>query len=161
MENHDRVQDLAKWVREHAYDASKDMTEPVTFTWDLDNAGLPVIGNGSDHKPFLVGITTKALMLRLMVPPESFILHLYGTYKTSQMDYPVLVVGVSDRSRRFHLVAMFVVSQETEPMFQAALLSLRRLYFWITGNHLTVQYAMTDGDRAQYNALTSVFGDNP
>ncbi|ETK91300.1 hypothetical protein L915_05081 [Phytophthora nicotianae] len=60
MENHDRVQDLTKWVREHAYDASKSMTEPVTFTWDLDNAGLPVIGNGSDQKPFLVGITTKA-----------------------------------------------------------------------------------------------------
>uniref|UniRef100_H3GY82 MULE transposase domain-containing protein n=1 Tax=Phytophthora ramorum TaxID=164328 RepID=H3GY82_PHYRM len=161
MANHDRVQDLTAWIREHAYDGSETMTEPFTFAWDLDNAGLPIVGNGSDLKPFLVGITTKALMLRLMVPPESFILHLDGTYKMNQLDYPVLVVGVSDRSRRFHLVALFVMSQETQPMFQAALLALRRLNFWISEKHLTVHYAMADGDRAQCNALAAVFGDNP
>ncbi|KAE8916049.1 hypothetical protein PF003_g568 [Phytophthora fragariae] len=137
------------------------MTEPFTFAWEMDNAGLPIVGNGSDQKPFLVGITTKALMLRLMVLPESFILHLDGTYKTNQLDYPVMVVGVSDRSRRFHLVAVFVMSQETQPMFQAALLALRRLYFWISKQHLTVHYAMADGDKAQRNALAVVFGDNP
>ncbi|GMF42802.1 unnamed protein product [Phytophthora fragariaefolia] len=96
----------------------------------MDNADLPIVGNGSDQKPFLVGITTKALMLRLMVPPESFILHLDGTSKPIQLDYPVLVVGMSDH--RFHLVALFVMSQETPSMFQAALLALRRLYFWIS-----------------------------
>lgn len=31
----------------------------------------------------------------------------------------------------------------------------------MTNKHLTVQYAMADGDRAQFNALSSVFGDNP
>ncbi|OWZ04475.1 hypothetical protein PHMEG_00023616 [Phytophthora megakarya] len=161
MENHDYVEGLKTWILKHAYDGSETMTQPFTFSWQMDNAGLPIVGNGSDTKPFLVGITTKALMLRLAVPPESFILHLDGTYKTNQSDYPVLVVGVSDCSRRFHLVALFVMSQETQPMFQAALLSLRRLYFWLTENHLIVQYAMADGDRAQCNALTAVFGDNP
>eukprot|EP00644_Phytophthora_capsici_P010694 jgi/Phyca11/104497/e_gw1.9.729.1 len=161
LENHDRVEDLKRWIRHQAYDHSKEMTEPFTFTWEMDNEGLPLVGNGSDRKPFLVGISTKALMLRLMVPPESFILHLDSTYKTNRMDYPVLVVGVSDRSRRFHLVAMFIMSQETEPIFRSALLSLRRLYFWMTDKHLTVQYAMADGDRAQFNALSSVFGENP
>ncbi|RLN43882.1 hypothetical protein BBJ28_00026860 [Nothophytophthora sp. Chile5] len=161
MENHDRVQELTAWIREHAYTGSEGMTQPFTFAWHMDNLGKPIVGNGSDKKPFLVGISTKALMLRLSVPPESYILHLDGTYKTNQLDYPVLVVGVSDRSRRFHLVALFVMSQETQPMFQAALLSLRRVYFWVADKHLSVAYAMADGDRAQCNALTAVFGDNP
>jgi len=161
LENQDRVQELTLWIRERAYDGSESMTQPFTFTWQLDNAGLPLVGNGSDAKPFLVGISTKALMLRLMVPPDSFILHLDRTYKNNQSDYPVLVVGVSDRSRRFHLVALFVMSRETQPMFHAALMALRRLYSWIAEKPLVVQYAMADGDRAQFNALADVFGENP
>ncbi|RLN50009.1 hypothetical protein BBJ28_00006331 [Nothophytophthora sp. Chile5] len=161
MENHDRVEDLTAWIRERAYFGSEPMTQAFTFAWRMDDLSKPIVGNGSDMKPFLVGISTKALMLRLTVPPESFILHLDGTYKTNQCDYPVLVVGVSDRSRRFHLVALFVMSKETQPMFQDALLSLRRVYFWVSGKHLTVNYAMADGDRVQCNALAAVFGDNP
>ncbi|KAG4228103.1 hypothetical protein PC116_g23530 [Phytophthora cactorum] len=78
----------------------------------------------------------------------------------NQCEYPVLVVGVSDRSRRFHLVALFVISQEKQHIFQTALLSLRRLYFWVTQKHLIVQYALADGDKAQCNALAAVFGDS-
>jgi len=47
--------------------------------------------------------------------PGSFILHIDATYKLSQVRYPVVVGGRSDRSdraRQFHLVAVFVVSQE-------------------------------------------------
>ncbi|ETM35202.1 hypothetical protein L914_17861, partial [Phytophthora nicotianae] len=66
MENHDRVADLRAWVHQRAYHSSEAMTEAFTFGWQLDNAGKPVVGNGSDEKPFVVGISTKALMLRLM-----------------------------------------------------------------------------------------------
>jgi hypothetical protein len=161
MENHDRVEDLTAWIHERAYTESERMTQAFTFAWCVDDLSRPIVGNGSDMNPFLVGISTKALMLRLTAPPDSFLLHLDGTYKTNQCDYPVLVVGVSDRSRRFHLMAMFVMSNETQPMFQEALLSLRRVYFWVSANHLTVNYAMADGDRAQCNALAAVFSDNP
>jgi hypothetical protein len=163
MENHDRMDELTAWIHERAYSGQEAMTEAFTFAWRMDDIGKPIVGNGSDVRPFLVGISTKALVLRLTVPPESFILHMDGTYKNNQSDSPVLVVGVgvSDRSRRFHLVALFVMSNETQPMFQEALLSLRHVYFWVSGKHLTVDYAMTDGDRAQCNALAAVFGDNP
>jgi hypothetical protein len=108
MQNHDCVAELRSWIHEHAYDGSELMIQAFTFTWELDDTGKPVIGNGSDEKPFLVGLSTKALMLRLMVPPDSFILHVDATYKLSQCGYPVLGVGVSDRSRTFHLVALFI-----------------------------------------------------
>eukprot|EP00644_Phytophthora_capsici_P010919 jgi/Phyca11/104701/e_gw1.9.628.1 len=153
--------ELAAWIRDHAYTGREGMAEPFTFAWHMDNQGKPIIGNGSGKRPFLVGISTKALLLRLSEAPESFILHLDGTYKTNQIDYPVLVIGVSDRSRRFHLVALFVMSQETQPIFQAALITLRRVYGWVTDKYLSVCYAMVDADRAQYNALAAVFGDSP
>eukprot|EP00644_Phytophthora_capsici_P010348 jgi/Phyca11/123652/e_gw1.51.299.1 len=122
---------LGASVHERAYTGLEAIIEPFTFGWQLDNMGKPVIGNRSDGKLFIVRISTKALELRLMVPPESFILHLDATYKMSQCGYPVLVVGISDPSRRFHLVSLFVISQETQPVFQAALSALRRLYYWV------------------------------
>ncbi|OWZ18438.1 hypothetical protein PHMEG_0007473 [Phytophthora megakarya] len=85
------------------------MNQALTFGWDLDHARKPVVGYGSDERPFIVGLTTKALVLRLTAPPDSFILHIDDTYKLNE--YPVLVVGVSDCSRGFYLVTLFVVSQ--------------------------------------------------
>nr|CAI72252.1 hypothetical protein PI35.0030 [Phytophthora infestans] len=161
LENHDRVQELRAWVHARAYTGLETMTQTFTFGWKLDSSGKPIVGNGSDEKPFIVGLSTKALMLRLTVPPQNFILHVDGTYKMNQCDYPVIVVGISDRSRRFHLVALFVVSQETQSVFEAVFFSLRRIYFWITKNDLRIQYAMADGDKAQCNALALVFGGNP
>ncbi|RLN44479.1 hypothetical protein BBJ28_00023857 [Nothophytophthora sp. Chile5] len=161
MQNHDRVDELRTWIRERAYNGSGLTNQAFTFAWEMDNTGKPIVGNGSDEKPFLVGLSTKALMLRLMVPPDSFIIHVDATYKMSQCDYPVLVVGLSDRSCKSHLVALFIISQETQPVLQAALLSLRRLYYWITQKYLIVRFAMADGDKAQCNALAAVFGDNP
>ncbi|POM81485.1 Hypothetical protein PHPALM_537 [Phytophthora palmivora] len=65
-------------------------------------------------------------------------------------EYPVLVVEVSDRSRVFHVVALFIVSQETQFV-------LKRL-FLITGRELQVQFAVRDADKAKHNALSAVFG---
>jgi len=73
-------------------------------------------------------------------------------------EYPVFVVGMSDRSRGFHLLALFIVSQETQDVIQRALMALRRLHFWNTSRELVVKYTMADADEAQFNALSAVFG---
>jgi hypothetical protein len=90
--------------------------------------------------------------------PGSFILHIDATYKLSQVGYLVVVVGVSDRSRQFHLVAVFVVSQETQEQYTELLSSLRRVYELVTGKELCVQFAMGDADLAQWAALQNAFG---
>eukprot|EP00644_Phytophthora_capsici_P004646 jgi/Phyca11/111057/e_gw1.19.475.1 len=161
LENHDRVDELRAWVHERAYTGAEAMDEPFTFGWQLDGEGKPVVGDGSDQKPFVVGLTTKALVMRLLQSPDHFILHIDATYKMNCRGYPVVVVGVSDRSRQFHLVALYVVSQETQPIFEAALFSLRRLFYWITQRDLRVRYAMADADQAQYNALHAALGHYP
>ncbi|ETI34592.1 hypothetical protein F443_18942 [Phytophthora nicotianae P1569] len=102
LENHDRLQELKTWIHAHAYNGSEQMTQPFTFGWEYDSDGNLVVGNGSDERLFIVGLTTKALMLRMMLPPEAFVLHVDATYKTNYVDYPVVVLGVSDRSRGFH-----------------------------------------------------------
>ncbi|KAK1940906.1 hypothetical protein P3T76_007612 [Phytophthora citrophthora] len=156
--NNDRVDDLRDWIHARAFTGEEPMTQAFTFGWDLDSDGKPTVGNGSDERPFVIGLTTKALIQRLTVPPESFILHVDATYKMNFREYPVFVVGMSDRSRGFHLVALFIVSQETQDVIQRALMALRRLHFWITSRELVVRYTMADADQAQLNALTAVFG---
>eukprot|EP00644_Phytophthora_capsici_P009234 jgi/Phyca11/131504/e_gw1.106.87.1 len=89
-----------------------------TFAWNMDEQGKPVVGNGSEERPFVIGLTTKTLMLRLMRLLDNYILHVDATYKLNYRGYPVLVVGISDRSRRFHLVALYIISGETQEIIQ-------------------------------------------
>ncbi|KAE8978931.1 hypothetical protein PR001_g24703 [Phytophthora rubi] len=156
--NNDRVDDLRDWIHARAFTGEEQMAQAFAFGWDLDRDGKPIVGNGSDERPFVFGLTTKALIQRLMVPPESFILHVDVTYKMNFREYPVLVVGMSDRSRGFHLVALFIVSQETQDVIQPALMALRRLHVWITSRELVVKHTMADADQAQFNAISAVFG---
>lgn len=161
LSRNDIVDDLRTWIHARAYTGREAMSQTFTFAWNMDEQGKPVVGNGSEERPFVIGLTTKTLMLRLMRPPDNYILHVDATYKLNYRGYPVLVVGISDRSRRFHLVALYIVSGETQEIIQPMLMALRRLYCWLTGRDLVVRYAMADADKAQYNALNVVFGDNP
>lgn len=72
------------------------------------------MGIGSDTKPFLVGVTTKWLLRRLDRDPDDFVFHMDATFKLNQVGYPVFVCGISDASRSFHLVAIFIVLQTGE-----------------------------------------------
>ncbi|OWY99636.1 hypothetical protein PHMEG_00029334 [Phytophthora megakarya] len=100
------------------------------------------------------------MLLRMNRPPESFVFHLDATYKTNQCDYPVVAVGISDSSRAFHLVALVVVSQETEAVFQDVLLALKRVYAWLARTELRVMYTLEDASQTQFNALQTAFGNS-
>ncbi|RLN87387.1 hypothetical protein BBJ28_00021345 [Nothophytophthora sp. Chile5] len=128
--NHDWYDEIVDYINAQAFSGGENDTKPFTFTVDQDSRGLPVVGIGSDADPFVVGITTKRLLSRLARPPESFVFHLDATYKLNQVGYPVLVCGISDRCRTFHLVALFVMSQQQEantvrhsPLFGACTLA--------------------------------------
>lgn len=68
-------------------------------------------------------------MMQMLLPPDTFIMHVDATYRLNQREYPVKVVGISDRASGFHLVALFLVSQETTPFFEADFWSVRRLFY--------------------------------
>ncbi|KAG3075563.1 hypothetical protein PI124_g20496 [Phytophthora idaei] len=93
-------------VQRLAFNGGEDEHEPFTFGWDLDREGNIVVGNGSDEKPFLVGFSTKTLLHQASRDPKTFIFHVDATYKTNQVGYHVLVIGITDVARTFHLLAM-------------------------------------------------------
>ncbi|ETN05268.1 hypothetical protein PPTG_14041 [Phytophthora nicotianae INRA-310] len=64
-----------------------------------------------------------------------------ATFKLNQVAYHVIVCGVSDRCRSFHLVALFITSQRLERLYVKALSSLHRVFTAVTGQQLLVNRA--------------------
>ncbi|ETM30570.1 hypothetical protein L914_21753 [Phytophthora nicotianae] len=72
-----------------AYGPTVSDTTPFSFGWERDARGKPDVGNDSDENPFLVGLTTKRLLLNAARDPESFVFHMGATFKLNQVGYPV------------------------------------------------------------------------
>ncbi|KAE9248043.1 hypothetical protein PF004_g4031 [Phytophthora fragariae] len=63
LENHDRVDELRKWIHARNYTGTEEITQPFTFGWELDGVGKPVVGNGSGERPFIIGIHVKIIYI--------------------------------------------------------------------------------------------------
>ncbi|KAG4046643.1 hypothetical protein PC123_g17978 [Phytophthora cactorum] len=110
----DKRKAIVEAVRRAAFNGREDDHDALTFTSDYEESGMPVVGNGSDSRPFLVGMPTKALLRNAVRDPGIFVLHLDATFKLNSVGYPVLVCGINDASRSFHLLALFITSQLQE-----------------------------------------------
>ncbi|ETO75361.1 hypothetical protein F444_09020 [Phytophthora nicotianae P1976] len=128
-----------------------------TFPREVDISVKCFLGDGSDDRPFVVGVTTKSLLRSANRDPASVILHVDATFQLDQVSYPVIVCGLCDGSRRFHLLALFLTSQLEEAHFFSAFAALRAMFAQVTGERLSVRYVMGDADSAQFNAMRSVF----
>ncbi|OWZ14681.1 hypothetical protein PHMEG_00011800 [Phytophthora megakarya] len=100
----------------------------TTFGWRETVDGMPHVGKGTDEDPFILSITSKRLLQSAARDPSTFVLHVDTTFKLNSSYYPVVVIGVSDRLRSFHLLALFIVSQRTEPVYVEVLASLHRAF---------------------------------
>jgi hypothetical protein len=122
--------------------SSEDNNAPHTFTAQSDENGNGLVGKGTYASPFIVGVRTRNLFRRLERPSASFVVQIDAMYKLSQVGYPVLVVGISDCCRTFHLIAFCIVSQTTELVYASALASLSRIYATVTGRAIQLTYVM-------------------
>ncbi|EGZ25570.1 hypothetical protein PHYSODRAFT_257835 [Phytophthora sojae] len=154
----DRVSDVATHVAAYSFTGSEAEHDAFTFTRDTNARGKCITGDGSDKHPFVVGVTTKVLLRSAKCDPASVILHVDATFQLDRLSYPVIVVGLSDGSRAFHLLALFVTSQLEERHFTDAFAALRTVYAQVVGEAMRVRYVMADADAAQFNAVQSVFG---
>ncbi|OWZ20097.1 hypothetical protein PHMEG_0005545 [Phytophthora megakarya] len=152
--NHDRIDSVKGMLNNMEFNGSESHNQVFSFGLEMDTEGILVVGNGSNQQPFIAGITTKALLLRLDRPAASFVFHIDAPYKTNHCYYTVVVVSISDSSR-----VSSIVSQETEPVFETALLALKRIFGWVSQKELRVEDALADADQAQNNALLKTFGD--
>ncbi|KAE9265846.1 hypothetical protein PR003_g32329, partial [Phytophthora rubi] len=152
----DDLDAVRKKIRDAAFTGGEEETAAFTFTSRSDRNGNASTGNGSDRDPFVVGVSSKKLLRRADRDPESFIFHMDATYKLTQVGYPVVVVGISDRARRFHLLAIFIVSQQQQQHHAEVLELLRCVFEAVTEKPLRVRYVMGDADAAQWNAVHEV-----
>ncbi|OWZ12661.1 hypothetical protein PHMEG_00014140 [Phytophthora megakarya] len=125
----DRMGAIRLKLRETGFRGREEANTAFTFTWRTDSDGRPVVGNGSDAHPFVVGVTTKKLLRQADRDPASFILHVDDTYKLTQTGFPVIVIGMSDRARKFHLLAIFIVSQQQQTQYAEVLSMLSKMFF--------------------------------
>ncbi|ETI55361.1 hypothetical protein F443_01956 [Phytophthora nicotianae P1569] len=114
LHRNDDYDEILSQLEQLAYGPTVSDTKPFSFGWKRDAHGRPDVGNGSDEKPFFVGLTTKRLLLIAARDPDSFVFHMDATFKLNQVGYPVIVCGISDKCRSFHLVALFITSQRLE-----------------------------------------------
>ncbi|RLN55051.1 hypothetical protein BBJ28_00004329 [Nothophytophthora sp. Chile5] len=140
------------------FTGQEEETAAFTFSWRIDREGKPVVGNDSNANPFVIDISTKKLLRQADRDPSSFVLHLDVTYTLTQVDYPVIVAGILDQARHFHLLAISIVSQQQQDQYTEVLSHLARVFATVTGNPLRVKWGMVDADVAQWNALQEVFG---
>ncbi|OWZ09628.1 hypothetical protein PHMEG_00017639 [Phytophthora megakarya] len=70
---------------------------------------------------------------RLDRPINSFILHLDATFKHNHVNYPVISREISARGRCFHLVTLFVSSQQAEYQYLECVRALRGVFTGRTG----------------------------
>ncbi|KAE9152681.1 hypothetical protein PF002_g3948 [Phytophthora fragariae] len=154
----DDYEDVLDQIGQLAYGPAVADTQPFSFGWERDSEGKPNVGNGSNENPFLVGLTTKCLLRNADRDPSSFVFHMDGTFKLNQVAYPVVVCGVSDRGRSFHLVAIFITPQRLEGLYGTALSALRRMFTAVTSMQLLLKYVLADAEAEQLNAVTQVFG---
>ncbi|KAG2861388.1 hypothetical protein PC113_g7223 [Phytophthora cactorum] len=124
----DKRKAIMEAVRASAFSGRDGDHDAFTFTSTYDGSVVPEVGNGSDARPFLVGMTTKALLRNSARDPGTFVLHLDATFK-------------------------LITSQLQREHCAAALVALRCMYARVNGAELQVKFVLGDADKAQHKAF--------
>ena len=159
LDNSDSIDKMIAKAASTMYKPNMNEDEAFTFGYSLDDQGQPCFGDGSDSDPFFIGISSVALMKKVAHDESKYVFHMDATFKLNLLDYPVMVCGVSDLCRAFHVVAVFVVSQRTTRDYRQALYRLKEMCEVVNKKPLQVKYFMGDAEQAQLNAARSCFED--
>jgi hypothetical protein len=146
VNNIDGVEQYVNQLNEKMLD-SLNPEEPIFFGEEF--------GSGNDDSHFHLGITSKALLDNIH---KSEIFHLDATYKIIKYGFPLIVFGVTDIRRQFHLIAFMITSHETQIDFAHFLKHLADLCERLD-ICLNPKYLVQDADQAMSNAVKSIFND--
>jgi len=105
------------------------------------------VGDGSDDFPFIISISSKAVLSVLLRANESLIpvvFHMVSTFKCNENEFPVTLLGISDAHRQFHLLSISVVSHCTCDVYIHLITSLQELVAKeLPGNSFQFKYCTT------------------
>ena len=111
------------------------------------------VGNGSDDFPFIISISSKAMLSVLLHVNESLIsvvFHMDSTFNSNENEFPVTLLGISDANRQFHLLSISVVSHRTHDVYICLITSLQELVAKeLPGISFQFKYCMTNCEVAE------------
>jgi len=106
------------------------------------------VGDGSDDFPFIISISSKAVLSVLLHANESLIpvvFHMDSTFKCNEKEFPITLLGISDATRQFHLISISVVSHHTCDVYIHLITSLQELVAKeLPGISFQFKYCMTN-----------------
>ncbi|KAF1787080.1 hypothetical protein GQ600_13079 [Phytophthora cactorum] len=100
------IQRVKELVQSKAFVADIDPESAFVFGNLEDEDGFPFVGNGEDEHPLILGITTLKLLRSILALQnrETFLIfHLDATFKLSDLGYPVITYGFTDKRRVYNL----------------------------------------------------------
>jgi len=111
------------------------------------------VGDGSDNFPFVISISSKALLsvlVRANEPLLPVVFHMDSTFKFNENEFPVTLLGISDANRQLHLLSISVVSHRTHDVYIRLITSLQELVAkGLPGILFQLRYCMTDCEVAE------------
>lgn len=112
-------------------------------------------GPEENDKWFRIFYSTKRL---LRTAALSTVIHADGTYKMIVQGYPVLVVGVSDYAKHFHLSGLAICSSESTADYEFLFRSLKMGVELVTTEAFNPKILVADAAPAITNGFKNVFG---
>lgn len=118
-------------------------------------AGFQRSNAGDVNNWFRLFATTKRLLLNSI---NADCIHADGTYKLNIQNYPILTVGTTDKTQRFHLLGMAVVAHERTEDYQFIFDAVQDTIQKITiDKNIAPRVLMADAAAAIHNGYRSAF----
>jgi hypothetical protein len=112
-----------------------------------------ILADGSDQHPFILSMSSKALLSVLLTASTCLLLsvfHMDSTFKCNENEFPVTLLDVSDAQKQFHLLSISIVSHRTQAVHRHLISSLHKLVSkLVPGVSFSFQYCMTDCEAAE------------
>jgi hypothetical protein len=129
------------------------------FGASLDSDGFTYVGSGSDEDSFIIGVTSMALIdgcIRFSSEGLHAQFHADATFKLSDIGYPVITCGFTDKTRAYQVGATFVVNRRTAHEYAECFRSFAAIVHELRRFSLHVDAVMGDAEYAQLLGFESV-----
>ncbi|KAL0821529.1 hypothetical protein ABMA28_004986 [Loxostege sticticalis] len=140
--------ELEKWIFDRTT-IPDDENEVFVFSYYVLEDKVPT---------FRLALSTKKL---LNIVCSTDVLHIDATYKLIWQGFPVLVLGTTDKNRKFHPLCLGISTNERQEDFQMIFGGLKEKALSLFDHILEPRVLVCDAAQAIINAFIEVFGNAP
>ncbi|CAG5039214.1 unnamed protein product [Parnassius apollo] len=140
--------ELEKWIFDRTT-IPDDENEVFVFSYHVIEAEEP---------SFRLALSTKIL---LNIVCSTDILHIDATYKLIWQELPILVLGTTDKTCKFHLLCLGVSTNECQEDFQMIFDGLKEKVLSLFDHVMQAKVLVCDAAYSIRNAFIAVFGTTP